>query len=410
MEIEIDCLALGGYGLGRREGKVIFAPYGVPGDLLDVEVTEDHRDYAFARIRGIKKPSSHRVTPPCPVFGSCGGCQWLHIDYPIQLRAKETLAKRELRGVLENDRAFQPIIPSEPYLEHRTRAKLRLFKDQIGFYQEKSHQIVAMGHCPVMTSIMNRALLTFYHHLKELKEVEEIDLFSHGGEKTLLISMKSRGRLKAIHQIFHALKEDSQGQIGLRVLWKGKASHLGPRTMEEEILGHKLLIGHDTFFQNNRFLRESLAALVLEQAMPWLDGEVLELYAGVGTFTVPLVKAGTRMTAVEGHVPSAQFLKENAPQAEVWKASCEKALEQLKDRSFSLIILDPPRTGCSPHARQAIRDLTPEAIIYVSCNPATMARDMALWKEQSYHLTFIQPLDMFPHTGHVEMVGVIVKG
>lgn len=410
MEIEIDSLALGGYGLGRREGKVIFVPYGVPGDLLDVEVTEDHRDYAFARIAGIKKPSPHRVTPPCPVFGSCGGCQWLHIDYPTQLRAKETLAKRELRKVLENDRAFQHIIPSEPHIEYRTRANLRLSKDQIGFYQEKSHQVVAMGHCPVITSIMNRALLTFYHHLKELREVKEIDLFSHGGEKTLLISMKSRGRLKAIHQIFHALKEDSQGQIGLRVLWKGKASHLGPRTMEEEILGYKLLIGHDTFFQNNRFLRESLAALVLEQATPWLNREILELYAGVGTFTLPLVKAGARVTAVEGHVPSAQLLKENVPQIEIWEASCEKALEMLQDRTFPLVIIDPPRPGCTPAVRQAIAKLAPQAIIYVSCNPATMARDMAQWKEKGYRLTSLQPLDMFPHTGHVEVMGVIVKG
>ena len=410
MELEIECLASGGYGLGRWEGKVIFVPYGVPGDLLDVEVTEDHRDYAFAQIRGIKKPSSHRVTPPCPVFGSCGGCQWLHIDYPTQLKAKEALAKRELRRVLENEEAFRPIIPSEPHFEHRTKAKLRVFKNQIGFYQQKSHQVVGMGRCPMMTSIMNKALLTFYHHLKELKEVEEIDLLSHGGEKTLLISMKSRRRLKAIHQIFHALKEDTQCEIGLRVVWKGKASHLGPRTMEEEILGHKLLIGHDTFFQNNRFIRERLAALVLEQAIPWLDGEVLELYAGVGTFTVPLVKAGARITAVEGHAPSAQFLKENAPQAEVWKASCEKALEQLKERSFSLVILDPPRTGCSPYVRQAIGNLVTKALIYVSCNPATMARDMAFWRERGYRLTFIQPLDMFPHTSHVEMVGVMVKG
>lgn len=409
MEIEIERLVSGGYGLGHWEGKVIFVPYGVPGDLLDVEVTEEHRDYAFARIRGIRKPSSHRVTPPCPVFGSCGGCQWLHIDYPLQLKAKEAIAKRELRKVLENEEVLQPIIPSEPHLEHRTKARLRVFKDQIGFYQEKSHRIVAMGHCPMMTSIMNKALLTCYRHIKELKEVEEIELFSHGREKALLISMKSRGRLKAIHWIFHALKEDLQTQVGLRVLWKGKASHLGPRTMEEEILSHKLLTGHDSFFQNNRFLRESLAALVLKRAMPWLDGETLELYAGVGTFTVPLVKAGAKVTAVEGHVPSAELLKENAPQAEVWKTSCEKALEQLEDRSFSLIILDPPRSGCSPYVRQAIGNLTAKAIIYVSCNPATMARDMALWKEQGYHLTFIQPLDMFPHTGHVEMVGVIVK-
>ncbi len=410
MRIEIESLASGGYGLGHWKGKVVFVPYGAPGDVLEVEITEDHRDYAFARITSIKEPSSHRVTPPCPIFGICGGCQWLHIAYLTQLKAKETLAKRELRKVLENDTAFQPIIPSEPHIEYRIRAKLRLSKDQIGFYQEKSHQVVAMGRCPVMTPIMNRALLVFYHHLKELKEVEEIDLFSHGGEKTLLISMKSQGKLRTIHQIFHALKEDSHDQIGLRVLWKGKASHLGPRIMEEEILGHKLLVGHDTFFQNNRFLRERLAALVLEQATPWLNEEVLELYAGVGTFTLPLVKAGARVTAVEGHVPSAQLLKENAPQAEVWETSCEKALEQLKDRPFSLIILDPPRTGCSPHVRQAMRDLTPKGIIYISCNPATMARDMAFWKEQSYHIIFLQPLDMFPHTGHMEMLGMMAKG
>ena len=409
MRIEIESLALGGYGLGRWEGKVVFVPYGVPGDVLEVEITEDHRDYAFGRILKIEEPSPHRLSPPCPVFGRCGGCQWLHMDYSLQLEAKEVLVKREFRKVLEKD-ALQPIVPSDPHMEYRTRAKLWVAKGQIGFYQEKSHQVVALGHCPVMTSNMNKALLVLYHRLKDLRRVGEIDLFSRGDEETLLVSMKSRERLGAIHDLFHALKKETESRVGLRVLWKGKVSHLGPKTMEEELLGHRILVGHDTFFQNNRFLRDKLAAVVLEQAKPWLEGPALELYAGVGTFTVPLVKEGARVTAVEGHIPSARLLKENLPpEAEVMEASCEKALGKLKDRSFSLVILDPPRTGCTLSVRQAIGDLSPQAILYVSCNPATMARDMAQWKEKGYCLTFLQPLDMFPHTGHIEVVGVMAK-
>ncbi len=295
-------------------------------------------------------------------------------------------------------------------MEYRTRAKLRVFKGQIGFYQEKSHQVVPLGHCPVMTSNMNKGLLVFYHHLKELKKVGEIDLFARGDEGALLVSMKSRERLEAIHNIFHALKEDTGTRVGLRVLWKGKVSHLGPKAMEEEILGHKLLVGHDTFFQNNRYLRDKLAATVLEQARPWMEGPMLELYAGVGTFTVPLAKEGAKVTAVEGHTPSARLLRENLPpEMDVLETSCEKALEKLADSNFSLIILDPPRTGCTPPVRQAIGNLAPQAIIYISCDPATMARDMAQWKEKGYRLTFLQPLDMFPHTGHVEMVGLMVR-
>ncbi len=409
MRIEIDSLVLGGYGLGRWEGKVVFVPYGAPGDILEVEVTEDHRDYAFARMLKIVEPSPHRVSPPCPVFGRCGGCQWLHIDYQVQLEAKGKEIKRELRKVVQED-TFQPIIPSEPNLEYRTRAKLRIYKGQIGFFQEKSHQVVALGHCPVLTPSMNKALLVFYHHLKDLKKVTEIDLFARGDDGCLLVSMKSREKLGAIHDIFHALQEGTGTRVGLRVSWKGKVSHLGPRTMEEKVLDHSLKVGHDTFFQNNRFLREKLAATVLEQARPWLDGEVLELYAGVGTFTLLLVMEGARVTAVEGHRPSALLLKENLPpETEILEASCEKALERLKDRSFSLVVLDPPRTGCSPAVRQAIGEMAPRAVVYVSCNPATMARDMKEWVSLGYRVTSIQPLDMFPHTGHVELVGTLAR-
>jgi len=393
MRIKIDSLVLGGYGLGRWEGKVVFIPYGVPGDVLEVEITEDHKDYAFGRISQIIEPSPHRVSPPCPVFGRCGGCQWLHIDYQVQLAEKEAQIQRELRKVAEEE-VFQPIIPSEPNLEYRTRAKLRIHRGQIGFFQEKSHQVVALGHCPVLTPAMNKALLVFYHHLKDLKKVREIDLFARGDDGCLLISMKSREKLGAIHAILHALQEGTETRVGLRVSWKGKVSHLGPKTMEDHILGHPLTLGHDTFFQNNRFLREKLAATVIEQSKPWLEGHILELYAGVGTFTVPLVQEGAKVTAVEGHIPSARFLKENAPQAQVMEISCEKALEKLKDTSFDLVILDPPRTGCSPAVRQAIGNLKPKAIAYVSCNPATMARDMKAWRSLGYGTTLIQPLDI----------------
>ncbi len=111
MRIEIETLALGGYGLGRWEGKVVFVPYGVPGDILEVEITEDHSDYAFGRALEIVEPSPHRVSPPCPVFGRCGGCQWLHIGYQVQLEAKEALVKRELRKIIEKEETARPIIP-----------------------------------------------------------------------------------------------------------------------------------------------------------------------------------------------------------------------------------------------------------------------------------------------------------
>ena len=408
MRIEIESLVLGGYGLGRWEGKVVFVPYGVPGDVLEVEVTQDHRDYAFGRILKILEPSPHRVSPPCPVFGRCGGCQWLHIDYRVQLEQKEIQIKRELRQVAREE-AFRPIIPSEPNLEYRTRARLRLHRGQIGFFQERSHQVVALGHCPILTPAMNRALLVFYHHLKDLKKVSEIDLLARGDDGCLLVSMKSREKLGAIHGIFHALQEGTKAKVGLRVSWKGKVSHLGPKTVEEAILGHPLKVGHDTFFQNNRFLREKLAATVVEAASPWLEGQILELYAGVGTFTLPLTERGAQVTAVEGHIPSARLLKENAPQAQVIEASCEKALEGLKGSSFHLVILDPPRTGCSPAVRQAIGELAPKAIIYVSCNPSTMARDVKAWLPLGYRASHLQPMDMFPHTGHAEVVGVFTR-
>jgi len=409
MRIGIETLVMGGDGLGRWEGKVVFVPYGVPGDILEVEIVKDHSDYTFAKIIEVISPSPNRANVPCPIFGRCGGCQWLHIDYTTQLEAKEMLTARELRKLIDDDTHILPIIPSTPSMEYRCRAKLRLTKDQIGFYEKRSRQVVAMGGCPLMAPVMNRIILILYRHMQVLKKVREIDILTCEDEQRVLVSLTSRERLPAIHQIFHAIKENTHTHVGLRVLWKGKASSLGPQTIEESILGLPLRVGFDSFSQNNRFLKDEIASLILEQARPWIDRPILELYAGIGTFTLPLARGGAKVIAVEGHLPSARLLKRNVPTADVIEASCEQALDKLKGNEFPLIILDPPRTGCSPQVRRRIGTIHPQAILYISCNPPTMARDMLYWKAQGYRLTFIQPLDMFPHTGHVEAVGLMMR-
>ncbi len=402
--INIERLVYNGFGMGRTaDGMVVFVPYTAPGDRVLAEITQKKRDFAFAEVLEILEPSPHRVSPECPHFGSCGSCQWLHVDYETQKEQKLLILERELKRHLRQPVKPESMLVSSPR-GYRRRARLFVERRLLGFKAARSNRIIPVGRCPLLTEGLNRALLVLYRFQGLLRRGREVLLGEDIDGKRLLVSVTAEGKIREIHEILHALKGETGKEVGLCISYRGKRSLLGPRHLEEEILGATVRYGHHCFFQANRFLLRDLVRLVVEQVPE--GSRVLELFAGCGTFTLPLASSAAEVVAVEGNPVSCRMLEESAKQQgfsniRVINADCSRFLQD-EGGSFDVVVLDPPRTGCTPQVLDWIAQSKAQRVIYVSCNPSTLARDISRLK--GYRVTKVVPIDMFPNTFHLETV------
>ena len=406
MIVRIEKLVYNGYGLGRGEdGLVVFVPYTAPGDLVRVRITERKRDFAFAVVEELLQESPHRVSPQCPHFGQCGSCQWLHVEYKVQLQAKEEILKRELKSLAH---AVEPI-EYGPSLGYRRRALLFVENKLIGFRGFRTNRLVPVGNCPLLTDDMNRALLVLYRFQSVLKKAKEVWMGEDKDASCLLIDISATAKVRDIHEIFHQLKETLETDVGLRIRYAGKRSRLGKEFLTEELCGAKVRYTFNSFFQANRFMVEDLVNKVLELVPE--GSRVLELFAGCGTFTLPLSKRTESVIAVEANKGACDLLRERAERQgiknlNVVNADADRFTAEFSD-AVDVILLDPPRTGCTPELVKAISKVNPEYVIYVSCNPTTLARDLRRFS--NYSLVSVKPLDMFPNTFHLESVAFLKR-
>ncbi len=403
MEIKIEKLTYNGYGLGRLNGLVVFVPFSVPEDVLRIKITERKKDYAFGEIKEIVKPSPYRVNPKCENFTICGGCQWLNIMYEKQLIEKEKILERELLRNLKHCPEIRTV-SAYPF-HYRRRATFKVSNRLIGFYKFKSNTIVPIGNCVQITENMNKALLILHSFSHILKNVDEIWMGEDKDGSQLLIHIVARRKIREIHDIFHAIKEGVSARIGVRISYRGKRSTLGIDKIEENILNNTLYYTFGSFFQANRFLTEELVKIVADIAEKMKEGNTIELFSGLGTFSFPVARYSKSLICVETNKKALNILKEAAEKngisnIKVVNEPAEKFIETFKEK-VDLIVLDPPRTGAKeimPH----IERLKPQKIIYISCNPTTLSRDISLLK--SYDIGKIHFVDMFPHTFHIETV------
>ncbi|BAT71701.1 23S rRNA (uracil1939-C5)-methyltransferase [Thermosulfidibacter takaii ABI70S6] len=405
MIVRIEKLVYNGYGMGRsEEGLILFVPYTAPGDLVKVKIVERKRDFAFAIVEDLLEPSPHRVTPSCPHFGQCGSCQWLHVDYNVQLQSKEEILKRELKA----SSPIKEIIPSPP-VNYRRRVLFNVERKLIGFKAFRSNNTVPIGSCQLVTNGMNKALLELYKFQSVLKNSTQVWIGEDKEGKRLLIDISSQKKIPDIHRIYHSLKLSTSKEVGLRIRYKGKRSLLGKKFLEETLLGFNVRYTFGSFFQANRYLVETLVQEVFELVPE--GAKVLELFSGCGTFTLPLSQKVERIKAVEVNPVSCKLLTETASaqgikNIEVINMDVDRFISTF-DEEVDVVFLDPPRTGCSDTLLRALINVKPKKIVYVSCNPTTLARDIR--KLEDYDIVSIQPLDMFPNTFHLETVAFLER-
>jgi 23S rRNA (uracil1939-C5)-methyltransferase len=420
LTLDIDTLSYGPYGIGRHQGKAVMIPKTAPGDTVVARVVDAKERYSVGEIVRISKASSLRQDPPCPYIARCGGCPWQHVRYESQLRAKQKSVEDALRRIGKlHDFELKPIIAS--LLTYHYRRRIRLQRDgskRLGFFTSSSHQLVEIGRCLIADDKLNTLIEPVRHWSAELTtDVEHLEVVTGDEPNQIVVVGQSAGAFNSRDSsICERLLDENHLINGLIVRgpnWRRTWGEVAVSVIPED--GLCVRVDGDVFTQVNSVGNRQLLNELLTAADFIRDDRVLELYSGAGNFTHSIAKRVGDIVAVEGYRPAFESGKRSAESNGIsnihWIcAPVTTALAQLKKRrqSFSKIVLDPPRTGAKGIERE-LAALNAEKILYISCNPTTLARDLAALTQQGYSLRSVQPVDLFPHTFHVEAIATLVR-
>jgi len=449
LKLEITDLSNSGDGVGRWEDRVVFVPNTVPGDMMRVKLTKAKQSHGFGIPAGIIKPSPARVRPACIVADKCGGCQWQQVSYEQQLTAKRDLVIDALtrigkltvkcdetpEGILVNE-----VLPSEEELGYRNKATYPLGISQIkavqaGYYRKGSHRLVNLNQCPVQDERLNPMLAEVKKDIQERGWKIYNEKFHKGhikhlslriGRRTgqVLLTLISRSvKLKGIHEQAEEWMARYPNVVGVLVNlnWKKTNAIFGPDTyciagqsyLEEEFAGLTFHIQPSTFFQVNTAQAERLLEHVRSALSLTGTETLLDAYCGVGTFTLPLAQHVKQCIGLEAFMESVTQAEKNAGLNGIENVAFKagdvgELLPQIEERP-DVVLMDPPRKGCEPAVLEALIQMKPARIVYISCNPATLARDLKVLSETGgYRIERVQPADFFPQTSHVECAAFLV--
>jgi 23S rRNA (uracil1939-C5)-methyltransferase len=420
VQVKIDSMAFKGYGVAHANGKVLFLPYSLTGDEAWAEVTEEKKNYSMGRLIEILRPSPWRVEPRCPYFGACGGCQWQHIEYSRHKELKKEILMEILKrlGGLKESPPITVAPSSDPY-GYRIRVQLKAKGGALGYYQERSHELVGIDHCPIAHPLVNQIipllqkLLPSFSHLQKVEinvspEEERGVLFLH----PMTIEQELENILNEFLRAYPIVKGLSFGR-------KREGTFVGqpflnvtiPLNRSDGKRYLRLQTSSGSFFQVNLKQNERLIQWVLKFSEGNKERRVLDLFAGIGNLTLPLAGLAKEVWGVEENRTAVKDARSNAERNGILNChfihgKVEDVLKRWKRWRPDLIVLDPPRTGCKSIIDQVI-GLKPERIVYVSCEPTTFARDLRLFSEKGYPLQGVTLIDMFPQTYHMEVLGLL---
>jgi 23S rRNA (uracil1939-C5)-methyltransferase len=406
IELKIDSMAHGGEGIGRYEGRAVFVPYTIPGETIQAEITDDHGRYARARVLKVLSPSPVRVQPQCPYFGpdKCGGCQWQHIAYDVQARIKGLVVRDQLQrvGKFEDPPILEPIPDSQGW-EYRNHALLRTTSEGLlGFLSPESHDVYPVDQCLIIHPLLNDLLQSLDVAYLDLEWLE-MRVGTATGDMMLL--------LQTIDEEPPSLQVDFPISIVQLCHDDAIAPLVGLDYITEKLREKVFRISATSFYQVNSAQARHLVDLVLEAADLQGNETILDAYCGVGLFTAFLAEKAHHVTGIEINPPAvadAQYNLAGADNVDIYEGSVEALLPDL-NTEFDIVVVDPPRAGLERYAVDALGNGSAQRIIYVSCDPATLARDARRLTQHGYHLEWVQPVDMFPQTYHIENVALLLR-
>ncbi|MDY0390672.1 MAG: class I SAM-dependent RNA methyltransferase [Desulfobulbus oligotrophicus] len=418
----IEKIVAGGKGLGRlANGQVVLVAGALPGESLRVRVTQLRRGYVEAEIVQINETSPDRRQPPCPYYGRCGGCNFQHAAYPAQLAIKHAILNESLeRARLPLPSESSPTLASPESLGYRFRLRLHLDQSgNLGFHQVATNTVVPIQRCLLATEPINRVLakIAASDWPKRLSgQVKAVEIIqSPENDQVMLILHPHHGI-----SMDHRLQDQMAALADVSLIHhQHKTSPSIPLSQRFSQHGrdYRLAWDHRCFFQTNCAQNAQLVQLAVDLLPQYPSAStVLDLFCGIGNFTVPIALQGARVVGVEHNRRSVHYAEENSRNCGLTTtrfvaADVERYLQTLVQQKefFDCILCDPPRRGLGRAASLLAAGLAPKHIITISCDPATLARDLARITADGYRLTRLMPVDMFPQTHHIESIGLLER-
>ena len=427
-------MAYGADAIARDEaGKTVFVAGGVPGDVVEAEVTSEASSYSRARVTEVLEPSADRVRPACPYADVCGGCPWAHMAYDAQARAKREGVVDALRriGHFDPERADELVgtllSPSDEW-GYRNKIELAFERGPrrvtIGMHGAGDAGVVKVGACALLDRKFQKMPKAVSGALTYLANSHGIRLDRVGirasrrtGEVEVALWTQPGPFPRA--QAAKILGDAAKTTSVVRVMEKGptKARRIvgverlsGKGSWGEQIAGERMAVSAPSFFQVNTVAAERLVELVLEGLAPGEGDEAMDLYCGAGTFTLPLARRTAFVSAVESYGPAVRDLRRNLERAHLENVDAQggDAGREFPDTDADVIVVDPPRAGLAEDVVAKLSKQPARAIAYVSCDPATLARDLARFEEAgTFEVASVTPVDLFPQTFHVENVCIL---
>ena len=420
--LSIEKLVYGGDGLGHSDGNTVFVPYVLPGEDVKAAIVSRKKKLAWAKPLEIAKPAADRVTPFCPHFGTCGGCHYQHISYDAQVRLKTEILRETLSrmGGVAWTSEIKPHTAEPLHYRNRAQWAVRHANPRaLGYFLPETNIVMPVDRCDVLSP----ALADTFSRLQELtrsaslpEEVLEIEAFADSSDSKIALNVAFKEFAASPAHLTKLFRDAVPALESLLLLdqKKNRFELSGPGYLVHQAAGYEFRVNHLSFFQVNRFLIEDLLRAVVTGAA----GEsALDLYAGVGFFTLPLAKQFKNIVSVDANLSATRDLRDNAEKAGVHVVSQNEHTEaylQKLSAAPDFVVLDPPRSGLGQPAAQKLADLGPAEIVYLSCDPSTLARDLAILLQTArkpadspsprhrYEIVAVDFFDLFPQTFHIE--------
>jgi 23S rRNA (uracil1939-C5)-methyltransferase len=425
MDVKIEKLIYGGDGLAHHEGETVFVPFVLPGEIVAVVPTETKKKFVRGRLESVLTPSPERIPADCPHFLICGGCHYQHIPYEAQLRYKEQILRETLRRIGKIDWTGPIVTHASPPWGYRNRAQWKVRESgiddapQIGYFQASSTAIVPIETCPIVSP---RILATF-QVIRELlsssglpASLREVEAFADERDESVLLTITYGKFPKTLGETQQLLREKipTLASVLFQDVQQNRMELKGPGSLNYRIGEFRYRVSHLSFFQVNRFLVGEMAQAVAEAAG---TGELaVDIFAGVGLFSLPLSRKFKRVIAAESNPVAVRDFKDNAAapenratnKIEIRESDSVEFLSRARQKT-DCVVLDPPRAGLGVEGTTALRKVGPVTIVYVSCEPSTMARDLEILVAQGYAVSVVHLFDLFPQTFHIESMVKLVK-